>query len=181
MSNPLPSLLAVLCVAACQGNTEIIAPATASLGTAAASGQAPVAWVNGSFHRPVTGQDDSPDPDLLVSATFNAQLLGDGSVRGNVRIQFHSPDGTLFIDLHEDVTCLDVGGSTAWIGTVAVREHLSAGQPSRLGRPVVWQVRDLGVGQDFAQRRIDFAPCTARPELNLVRTLHGDLHVADRR
>jgi hypothetical protein len=171
--------IALLFTAACESTLEpeaVSPPPTVSL----ARGAAPVALVNGSFHRSVS-TDELPDPELQQSVTLSAQLLADGSVRGQVRLRLHRPDGTLLVDLFEEVTCLVVDGHTAWIGTVVVREHLSPGRPSRLGRPEVWQVRDLGVGNDFVQRRPDAPDCHARPELDLVPTLHGDLHVEDRR
>lgn len=175
--SPLPVVALVLI--ACDGTFEPVT-VRSTLRASLAVHVAPVAWVNGSFYHPVS-RDESPDPELQSSGTFDAQLLADGSVGGHVRVRFHRPDGTQLIDLFEEVTCVVVAGHTAWVGTVAIREHLSPGEPSRLGRPVVWQVRDHGVDENYVQRRIDTTDCNARPELNLIRTLHGDLHVVDRR
>ena len=139
----------------CVADTESEGPLAPSLTALTSAGSSVVSEVNGSAQFLASPPDVPPPQDLDIHVTINAQLLDDGSVRGSAHAFFNRPDGTFVFQFREDVTCLSFDGSTAWIGTVVVAERLPEGEPSRLGRPVVWQVEDGGVGQDRLQRLID--------------------------
>lgn len=171
------TILIVLTALGCSAEIESRIPLAPSSVALTSAGSSMVARVNGSAQFLASPADVPPPQDLDIHVTITAELLADGSVRGDAHAFFQRPDGALVIQLREDVTCLSFDGQTAWIGTVVIAERLSEGQPSRLGHPVVWQVEDLGVGQDRLQRLIDSPDCNARPSLGLVPASNGDMRV----
>ena len=92
----------------------------------------------------VTGSGDFTGSNgEMVTFSYTAYVLGDGSVRGHYQINLRSLDASF----HGPVTCLSVAGNRGWIGGVA--EQVRSTNPNLAaleGNDMWFQVQDNGEG-----------------------------------
>ena len=79
---------------------------------------------------------------------INASIDADGTVRGQVEIQFSDPALTL----HVEVTCLSVSGNDAWIGGAVTHTSDPTGHPE--GMELFFRVQDNGEGANAPADRM---------------------------
>ena len=117
--------------------------------------------------------------DVLVQRKkISAKQLADWTASGSIKWTFHFPGGPPTLSRVEEVTCMTVWGSTAWIGTVMV------GPPNEpwIGQERVWQVIDLPNSDPYENDLIQTsiqpaANCAFAPWLDLLPATHGEIKV----
>lgn len=121
------------------------------------------ASVTGHWDRDVPA---GPNEGRQQKVSFSAKLANDGTPGGSIKWMFHFPGSRPLISNVEDVTCMVVLGSTAWIGTVTTGPP---GNPN-IGTNRVWVVVDQP--KDFQDLIIfGFRPASDCQELGFPRLL----------
>jgi len=82
-----------------------------------------------------------------------AKKDGNGNVEGQATVVGLHVDDTQLVNLHGDVTCLQVSGNQAWIG-VTVTQSTAAPGPYSVGGSFWFRVQDTGEGENAAADRI---------------------------
>jgi hypothetical protein len=139
------------------------------------SGAAVLAMVNGHWDRTVQA---GPFEGRQQKISFSAKQLADWTASGSIRWSFHFPGSPPTLSRIEEVKCMTVWGSTAWIGTEMV------GPPNEplIGQERVWQVVDMPnsdpYDNDLIQTSIQpAANCEFAPWLNLLPAKRGEVKV----
>jgi hypothetical protein len=117
-----------------------------------------------------------PDETYAMHARRDA----DGGVRGQIEVHLSDP----LVDLHGDVTCLQVDGSLAWVGVQVTRSDATDG-PFAEGGSFWFRVEDNGEGANALPDRISFlnpaggaARCNEkRTGLPLAFTMQGNVQI----
>lgn len=147
-------------------------PVTAASPVHSASGGGTVAILPGV-------NPDCPD-GAHSNYTFQAQLLDDGSIRGNAQLQARCSG----ITAHMEVFCLSVEGNEAWL-TGRITHIQPKEYQALVGLELTWRVVDSGpggsAGPDYFSDRfygVDEAGyCTDRPDLLLQEWPNGNVRV----
>lgn len=120
------------------------------------------------------------DPNLPPETyAFSASVDGNGGVRGQMQIRFSD----VALNLHVQITCLAVNGTSAWIGGVVT--HTSDENAFPLGGELWFRVQDNGEGSADPPDQMSFirlgaaaSTCSQQRPVGMpFKWLHGNVRV----
>jgi len=140
------AVVALALLAACGAPVDApVGPPNAQAPRLERSSSAPVHQVTGGGKLDVSQFGLAPE-----TYAFTASQDADGTVRGQMQVRFSDP----LVEIHADVTCLSVDGTSAWIGLVVTRSDDESLMP--LGAERWVRVQDNGEGPNDPPDRMDF-------------------------
>ncbi|MEO8227509.1 MAG: hypothetical protein ABI637_08760 [Gemmatimonadota bacterium] len=120
------------------GNPTDISTASSNAASLAGAASPNVHRVTGGGRLDLTAFGPHLSPETYG---INASIDAEGTMRGQVEIQFSDPAVTL----HVEVTCLSVSGNDAWIGGAVTHTSDPTGHPE--GVELIFRVQDNGEGR----------------------------------